>query len=109
MTVTEAPPATGYIGTRMVRREDARLLTGEAKYTADLPIPGALHLAILRSPYAHARITGIDLSGALAAPGVVAAYTGADLQDQWATPMPCAWAVTEDMLNPPHYPVAVDR
>jgi aerobic carbon-monoxide dehydrogenase large subunit len=108
MTVTEAPPATGYIGTRMLRREDARLLTGEAKYTADLPIPGALHMAILRSPYAHARLNGIDLSGALAAPGVVAAYTGADLQDQWATPMPCAWAVTEDMLNPPHYPVAVD-
>ncbi len=106
MTATEAPP-TGYIGTRMLRREDARLLTGEAKYTADLDIPGALHLAILRSPYAHARISRVDLSGALASPGVAAAYSGADLQEQWATPMPCAWAVTEDMLNPPHYPVAV--
>ncbi len=109
MTAVDAPPAGGYIGTRMVRREDARLLTGEAKYTADLAIPGALHLAILRSPYAHARIRSIDVSGALAAPGVVAAHTGADLQDRWATPMPCAWSVTEDMLNPPHFPVAVDQ
>ncbi len=50
MTTTEAPPA-GYIGTRMVRREDARLLTGEAKFTDDLDIPGALHMAVLRSPY----------------------------------------------------------
>jgi aerobic carbon-monoxide dehydrogenase large subunit len=107
MTTTEAPP-TGYIGTRMLRREDARLLTGEAKYTADLELPGALHLAVLRSSHAHARIRRVDLSGALAAPGVVAAHTGADLQEQWATPMPCAWAVTEDMLNPPHFPVAVD-
>ncbi len=107
MTTTEAPPTTPFIGTRMVRREDARLLTGEAKYTDDLDIPGALHLSILRSPMAHASINRIDLSGALAAPGVVAAYTGADLQDLWATPMPCAWAVTEDMLNPPHFPVAV--
>jgi carbon-monoxide dehydrogenase large subunit len=106
MTAVETP-TTGYIGTRMLRREDARLLTGEAKYTADLDIPGALHLAVLRSPYAHARINSIDLSGALAAPGVVAAHTGADLREQWATPMPCAWAVTEDMRNPEHFPVAV--
>jgi aerobic carbon-monoxide dehydrogenase large subunit len=108
MTTTEAPPSTPYIGSRMLRREDPRLLTGEAKYTDDLEIPGALHLSILRSPYAHAIIERVDLSGALSAPGVVAAYSGADLQDLWATPMPCAWTVTEDMLNPPHYPVAVD-
>ena len=116
MTATEAPTrhegdATigtgGVIGTRMLRREDPRLLTGEARYTADLDIPGALHLAVLRSPYAHARLRAIDLTDALAMPGVVAAYTGADLADEWATPMPSAWAVTEDMLNPPHYPLAV--
>ena len=45
------------IGTRMLRREDPALLTGEARFTDDLVIPGALHLAIVRSPYAHARIT----------------------------------------------------
>ena len=61
---------------------------------------------MVRSPYAHARITSVDLSAALAVPGVVAAYSGADLAGLWAGPMPCAWPVTEDMKNPPHYPVA---
>ncbi|MGZ4692717.1 MAG: xanthine dehydrogenase family protein molybdopterin-binding subunit [Acidimicrobiales bacterium] len=107
MTATDTPaPTAPHIGTRMLRREDAPLLTGESRYTDDLVIPGALHLAVLRSPYAHARITSIDVSGALALPGVVAAYTGEDLADRWAGPMPSAWAVTEDMLNPPHYPLA---
>ena len=85
MTVVDE---TRVIGTPMLRREDPALLTGEARFTNDLPIPGALHLAVLRSPYAHARITGIDVSAALEQPGVVAAYTGADLQDQWARPCP---------------------
>ena len=106
MTTTEID-AGGFVGTRMLRREDAPLLTGEAKYTADLPIPGALHLALLRSPFAHARLRSIDTSAATTMPGVVAVYTGADLMGHWATPMPSAWAVTEDMKNPPHYPLAV--
>jgi carbon-monoxide dehydrogenase large subunit len=108
MTVVEEK-AGRVIGTPMVRREDPALLTGEAKYTNDLAIPGALHLALLRSPYAHARITSVDVSGALDQPGVVAAYSGADLQDLWAAPMPCAWPVTPDMKNPAHYPVAVSK
>ena len=93
----------------MLRREDPALLTGEAKYTNDLHLPGALHLALARSPYAHARILSVDLSAALAAPGVVAAYSGADLMGLWAAPMPCAWPVTADMKNPAHYPVAVGK
>jgi aerobic carbon-monoxide dehydrogenase large subunit len=97
------------IGTRLLRREDPALLTGEAKYTDDLVIPGALHLMVLRSPYAHARILSVDVSGALACPGVVAAYSGRDLQALWAAPMPCAWPVTADMKNPAHFPVAVDK
>ena len=93
----------------MLRKEDPALLTGEARYTDDLVIPGALHLAVVRSPYAHARIT-VDrhLGAAAAMPGVVAVYTGADLRDDWAAPMPCAWPVTEDMKNPAHYPLAID-
>ena len=109
MTVTETPTTTPVIGTRMRRREDPALLTGEARFTDDLNIPGALHMAILRSPYAHARITSIDVQPALALPGVVAAYSGADLADTWASPMPCAWPVTEDMKNPAHHPLAVDK
>ena len=97
------------IGQRMLRREDPALLTGEAKFTNDLVIPGALHLAVLRSPYAHARIKSINVSDALAMPGVVAVYTGKDLRDAWAAPMPCAWPVTPDMKNPAHFPLALDK
>ena len=108
MTITENRPGS-VLGTRMLRKEDPALLTGEAKFTNDLLIPGALHLALVRSPYAHARIVGIDLSAALAMPGVVAAYSGADLMDLWAAPMPSAWPVTADMKNPAHYPVATSK
>lgn len=108
MTITENMP-TKIIGTRLLRREDPPLLTGEAKFTNDLNIPGALHLAVLRSPYAHARIKSINTSAALAIPGVVAVYTGKDLQSTWAGPMPCAWPVTPEMKNPPHFPLAIDK
>ena len=108
MTMTENHTNT-VIGTRMLRREDPALLTGEGKYTNDLNIPGALHLAVLRSPYAHAKIISIDTSAAKALPGVVAVYTGAELASEWAGPMPCAWPVTPDMKNPAHYPLAVSK
>ena len=108
MTVTEVRP-TSVLGQRLLRREDPALLTGEAKFTNDLNIPGALHLAVLRSPYAHARILSIDVLAAAAMPGVVAAYTGADLTSLWAAPMPCAWPVTADMKSPAHYPLAVSK
>jgi aerobic carbon-monoxide dehydrogenase large subunit len=109
MSVTDAPADAAVLGTRRLRREDPALLTGEARFTNDLLVPGALHLALVRSPYAHARIRSIDTSRAAQLPGVVAVYTGADLRDTWAAPMPCAWPVTEDMKNPPHYPLAIDK
>ena len=111
MTVTESAPTrqNTVLGTRLLRREDPALLTGEAKFTNDLAIPGALHLALLRSPYAHATIDAVDVRAALALPGVVAAYSGADLASLWAGPMPCAWPVTADMKNPAHYPLAVSK
>lgn len=107
MTTIETTHTTnGVIGQRLLRKEDPALLTGEARYTNDLQIPGALHIAVLRSPYAHAKILRVDLSRALEMPGVRAAYSGADLVDLWAAPMPCAWPVTDDMKNPVHYPLA---
>ncbi|MFZ9481861.1 MAG: xanthine dehydrogenase family protein molybdopterin-binding subunit, partial [Ilumatobacteraceae bacterium] len=108
MTVTDDRP-TSVLGTRMLRKEDPALLTGEARYTNDLNVPGALHLAVLRSPYAHARIRRVDVSAAAAQPGVVAAYSGADLMPMWGAPMPNAWAVTPDMKNPAHYPLAATK
>ena len=108
-TVEETPTLPKVVGTRMLRREDPALLTGEGRFVDDLVVPGELHMAVVRSPYAHARITSVDVSGALAIPGVVAAYSGADLAGEWAAPMPCAWTVTPDMKNPPHFPVATDQ
>ena len=108
MTITENKPAN-IIGTRLLRREDPPLLTGESKFTNDLNISGALHLSVLRSPFAHAKIKSINVSAALKIAGVVAVYTGKDLQSAWAAPMPCAWPVTPDMKNPPHFPLASDK
>ena len=107
--VLEDHGAAGVVGTRMLRREDPALLSGEARFVHDLVVPGALHMAVVRSPYAHARITSVDVSAALGMPGVVAALTGADLAGEWASAMPCAWPVTADMQSPQHLPVAVDE
>jgi len=95
------------VGTPLRRKEDPRLLTGEARFVDDLKVPGALTVAIVRSPYAHATINSVDTSAALAQRGVVAAFSGADLRSEWGAPMPCAWPVTEDMKNPEHFPVAI--
>jgi carbon-monoxide dehydrogenase large subunit len=100
---------TAVVGTRMVRKEDPALLTGEGRFIDDLTITGARWLGMVRSPFAHARIKGIDAADALAIPGVEAVLTGADLRDVWAGPMPCAWPVTEDMKSPDHFPVAADK
>ena len=109
MTATVTDGATHVVGTRMLRREDPALLSGEARFVHDLEVPGALHMVVVRSPFAHARITGVNLDAARAMPGVVAAYSGGDLMSEWAGPMPCAWPVTDDMQSPPHYPLAVDE
>jgi len=110
VTDTATNPFTGgIVGERRVRKEDPALLTGEAKFIDDLHLPGALWVACVRSPHAHARISAIDTSGALATDGVVAVYTGEELAGDWAAPLPCAWPVTEDMKNPAHLPVAVGK
>ncbi|MCC7359669.1 MAG: xanthine dehydrogenase family protein molybdopterin-binding subunit [Anaerolineales bacterium] len=78
------PPAhKGYLGAPVTRNEDPRLLTGQALFTDDVELPGMLHAAFVRSPYAHARLGPIDVSAARARPGVVAVYTAADLGDYW--------------------------
>jgi carbon-monoxide dehydrogenase large subunit len=72
-----------FIGERVRRNEDARLLTGQALFTDDVEIPGMLHAAFVRSDYAHARILSIDVSAARERPGVVAVFTASDMGDDW--------------------------
>ena len=77
--MAEAVQPKPHIGQSLRRREDRKFLTGKGRYVDDIRLPGTLHLAILRSPHAHAVITGIDLSAARATAGVRLALAGADL------------------------------
>ncbi|GHO96831.1 aldehyde dehydrogenase [Reticulibacter mediterranei] len=72
------------LGTSIKRREDPRLITGQATYVDDIKLLGMLHMAVLRSPYGHARINSINTQPALDHPGVVAVYTAADLKGKVA-------------------------
>src|SRR5678816_3570595 len=89
-----------YIGKRVKRTEDPRLIRGLAHYVDDIVLPGTLHVAFVRSYYAHAKIKGIDTAAARSAPGVVAVYTGADVA-QKIGPVPCAGALP-DLKVPDH-------
>ena len=100
---------TTYIGTSVARKEDANLLTGQTRWVDNLTLPGMLWVSVVRSPHAHARIKGVNLSKAAEAEGVVAAFSGTDLAEEWAGALPCAWPVTEEMANPPHWPLAKDK
>ncbi|MDT7576601.1 MAG: aerobic carbon-monoxide dehydrogenase large subunit [Pseudonocardiales bacterium] len=87
------------VGKARVRKEDARLITGRSRYTDAITPPGTLHLHVVRSPVAHATITGIDSSAAKQAPGVIGVYTAADLGVE-GVGLPCAWPITPDMKSP---------
>ena len=100
---------TRIFGSGIRRREDPRLITGKASYTDDIKLPGMLHAAILRSPYAHANIGSVDTSGAASQPGVVAVYTGADT-DGVLNGLPCAWLIPgSDLKTPEHPAIAKDK
>ena len=93
-TLTETSVEMGrYIGSRMLRKEDDLLVTGHGHFLDDLVLPGMVWMAVVRSPMAHARISGVDTSPARQLPGVVAAYSGADLASDWAAGLPCAWPI----------------
>lgn len=95
-------------GSGIRRREDPRLITGGATYTDDLSLTGMVHAAMVRSPHAHARIARIDTSRAKQSVGVLAVYTGADIQT--LKPVPCAWLLPNADLKVATYPaIASER
>ncbi|MFD6880777.1 xanthine dehydrogenase family protein molybdopterin-binding subunit [Rhodococcus sp. NPDC060084] len=106
MTSTAEPRTESELGRARRRKEDEHLVTGRTHWTDNIVLPGMLHAAILRSPFAHARITHLDVDEAKKQPGVVAVYTGADLAEEQGS-LPCAWQITEDMLTPPAPALAV--
>ncbi len=106
---TTAEPTTGTpeLGRSRTRKEDARLITGRTRWTDNIALPGTLHLSVVRSPVAHARITGIDTEEARRLPGVLGVFTARDLGAE-AIPLPCSWTITPDMKAPQRPPLAVD-
>ena len=110
MTAVDDRPdtAAGEVGKARLRKEDQRLITGRTRWTDNLQLPGMLHIAMVRSPVAHATIAGIDTEAARKAPGVVAVVTGADVRDGQGA-VANAWPITTDQKTPAHLPFAIDR
>src|SRR6202023_2370869 len=105
--MTDTTQSMPYVGQSLRRREDIKFVTGNGRYVDDIKLPGMLYLAILRSPHAHAIITGVDLSAAKAAAGVRLALAGADLSGKIGNIKP-NWVVPGTVV--PDRPVlAVDR
>jgi aerobic carbon-monoxide dehydrogenase large subunit len=106
-----------YVGRSLLRREDRRLLTGQGQFIADLVLPRMLHAVFVRSPLAHARIRTVDLSRALAMPGVAAALNGADLlqmlppvpEGQISLPSKWTTVIQHKFLNPRQPLLAHDK
>jgi carbon-monoxide dehydrogenase large subunit len=105
MATTEVP--SGVIGQRQVRKEDPELITGQGRYVENISIPGMLWVYVVRSPFAHANIKGIDTSKAEAAQGVMAVYTGETLE--FAGPLVMAWPINDQVKNPAHFPLTKDK
>src|SRR5439155_1443920 len=106
MSATEAP-AQPWVGRPIKRKEDPRLIMGRARYVDDINITGQLWASFVRSPEAHAKIVSIDTEAAKAAPGIIAVYTGRDLDLE--APLPMAWVPPGiEVNNPPHWSIAKD-
>ena len=101
--------ASQWIGKPLRRLEDARLLSGQGRYTDDVPLEGAAHVAFLRSPHAHARVVRMGLEAARAAPGVIAIFTGEDVAAAGLKPMPFSHLHKRQdgtpIVSPPRMPI----
>lgn len=110
MAIKEAAPQ--FMGVRVKRREDPELITGQGKFVADIELDGLLHAAIVRSPYAHAKILSIDTSEAEALPGVIAVFTADDVNPHMGAALPMVGAPGgpyKELRNPGRYPLTGDK
>ncbi len=105
MTTTAEPGLE--FGKARRRKEDLRLITGRTRWTDNIALPGMAYLCVVRSPLAHARITGINPDAARRMPGVLGVFTAADLGTE-TVGLPCAWPITPDQKAPTAVPLAVD-
>jgi aerobic carbon-monoxide dehydrogenase large subunit len=100
-------PVSKLVGARVKRREDPKLIRGLGQFVDDVNLPDTLHVAILRTPYAHAKIKSLETDAARQHPGVVAVVTGAEIIDQIGT-LPVSGG-NETLRVPKHYVLAVDK
>ena len=105
--MTQAPER--YMGGGLPRKEDPNLVTGKANWTDNIKLPGMLHMTMLRSPFARAKVTHLDVSSALEQTGVVAVFTGEDLADEWPGGVPCGAVVSEQQNTPFFPPIVTDE
>ncbi|WP_113717734.1 xanthine dehydrogenase family protein molybdopterin-binding subunit [Arthrobacter dokdonensis] len=112
MTATTEVGGTGAsrpeVGKARLRKEDRHLVTGRSRFTDNMVLPGMLHLAMVRSPFAHAKITAVDTAAAKSSPGVVAVLTGADVAGEQGS-VPNVWPITPEQKGPDHPSIAVDE
>src|SRR5437868_933041 len=97
------------IGASIKRREDPRLVTGTGSYVDDIPQTAVVHMHVVRSTEAHARILSIETGRAREADGVLAVFTGKDLKSEFNAPLPVTVCFVPDKKYPNHYPIAVDK
>ncbi|MGZ8597926.1 MAG: xanthine dehydrogenase family protein molybdopterin-binding subunit [Actinomycetota bacterium] len=98
-----------YVGSPVLRKEDAKLLTGQATYVDNQTMAGMAWMTLVRPPHVHATVDSIDTSAAAAMPGVVGVYTAADLEAAFPSSLPMVWPITEDIKIPTHWPLTKDR
>ena len=100
------------IGASVLRKEDARFITGSGRYTDDISMPGQVHCVFVRSPHARANIKSVDTSEAESTDGVLAVFTGEHLRADGIGDLPCGWLVKSkdgsDMVAPSHPPIATN-
>lgn len=97
-----------YFGQALKRKEDPRFITGTGNYTDDVVIPGTLHAAMVRSPYPHAKLRGIDTESVKDMPGVIRVLTGQDVKDAGLGSIPVGWLLPE-LKTPAHPAIALDE
>src|SRR5882724_9982746 len=110
-SMADGSVATKSIGQSLLRREDARFLTGTGRFVEDFHVPGELHGYVLRSPHAHAAIEEIDIAAASALPGMHAVITAVDLDAEGIGPWPCIAqvATVAPLIVPPRPALARGR
>ncbi len=106
--VDDRPAVSPEIGRDRRRKEDQRLITGRTRWTDNISLPGMLHLAMVRSPHAHAKILSIDVEAADKSLNIYEVFTGKDLAETQGVNAN-AWPITTDQIAPAHVPMPVDR